>query len=132
MSRVVEEAKSPKVKKSGQNGKKNSQKRFISFHPTKEEKEHIRTMDESLDDSLVGIRPWLAEGHKITLGFSANNEACYASIRESHDDWTRARALSAWHADPDVALRSLCYALVSRFPTFPEIGTGEGDYDLDW
>jgi hypothetical protein len=132
MSRSVEEAKNSRKKGGPNNGRKANQKRFVSFHPTKEEKEHIRTMEESLDDCLVGIRPWLATGCKLTIGFSDKNDACYASIREHNDNWRDARALSAWHADPDVAVRSLCYAVVSRYPSFPEIDLNQEDYDLDW
>lgn len=132
MSRVAEETKASKSRKPKTNGNKTYVKRFISFHPTKEEKEYIRAMEESLEDCLVGLRPWLEDGHKLTIGWSGKNDACFASIRESTDNWRDARAVSAWHADPDVALRSLCYAITSRFPAFPEIEFGQADYELDW
>lgn len=132
MSRVVEEAKAHKNGKNGKSSTERQVRRFLSFHPTKDQKEYLRTQDEGLDDLLVGIRPYLEDGHKITIGYSEKNKACYASIRENHQDWQQARAISAWHADADMALRSLCYAIVSQYPSFPDFTVDEETFDLNW
>jgi hypothetical protein len=85
-----------------------------------------------LEDLLESLSSLLQAGHKMTMGHSTYNNAYFCSLREGINDWESARAVSAWHIEPGMALRTLCYALEVRFPDFPELGDGWHQEDLVW
>jgi hypothetical protein len=132
MSRQVDEKKYRLSDTKSKDGLQKTRKRFASFHPTKEQKEFLRGQEDALEDLLIGLSSHLQKGCKVTLGHSEYNNAYYCSIRENTANWQDARAVSAWHVEPDMALRTLCYALQVKFTSFPDLGEGWTEEDLNW
>lgn len=131
MSRQADERKNM-GKQTAKSGQKAKAKLFVSFHPTKEEKEYLRSLDTSLEDDLESLKFFMAEGHKITVGYSKNTGAVYATLREGTDDWEQARSVSAWHSEAGMALRALIYGVLHYHPKFPNLATSQAEFDLEW
>jgi len=121
MSRQADESRSRKAPAPAKTTRETKTTPYIAFHPTKEQKEFLREQEDSLEDLLGGLVSFLREGHKIQIGLSERTGAIYATLRERSDDWKTAISVSAFHAEPGMALRSLCYFVVVCHPRFPSV-----------
>lgn len=120
LERLAEEKKSKKVrnrpaKANGVNAN------FVSFRPTKEDKEAIRADQTPLDVLLGELATWVEDGHKLTLGFRPENSAFYLSLREGGAEYSDAVSLSVWHTDLLTCFYAMKHALRGRYSDFPAI-----------
>lgn len=114
----------PQVHKSNGTG-------FVVFHPTKEQREAIKADVRTSGDVVRDFVPYLEEGHRLAVGYRAENGAYFCHMREGSADWDKAVTLSAWHTDLETALKVLSYALRKVHTEFPtiQLRLGEGAYD---
>lgn len=114
--------------KSAANGKG----RFVSFNPTKEEKETLKSSQMTLEEVMLSIESCLQDGHKVTLQYHSDHDCYSAVVRDGTVPWEQALALSCWHHSLERALRMLDYCLTIKHPEFPR-GVFETSYnDLYW
>jgi len=133
VSRLVEEAKSSKREKTQKKPAPPRFNRFVTFHPTKDQRKFIREGEESLDDLLTSLQPYFRAGCKLVVQYVESSSSCVAVLRETTADWKEARSVSAFHVDSDIALRTLHYAIVTQYPKFPDIEAGDDtDNFYDW
>lgn len=105
---------------------------FLTFNPTKEQREAIRNSELSLAENIDYIAMWLTEGHKISWSY-AKEQQCYAVfLRQGDADWREALVISCWHADYEIAIRMLAYALNNVYTSFPIVTDRHDFRDVDW
>lgn len=103
---------------------------MITYHPTTEEKEILKSLPLDLDKALDSMRVYIERGATLSIGVRLDSGAYYATIRAKSDDWKTAPAVSAWHSDPAKALLALSFAMENKFEDFPEIN-GKGQQFID-
>jgi len=128
--RLAEEKKSRKI--AAKNRKPNGvNANFVAFRPTKEEKERIKADQTPLREVIESLMTWVEDGHKLTFGYRAENEAYYLVLREGGAEFADAVSLSIWHADPWICVYGMREALTGRYSAFPAIQL-EFATDLTW
>lgn len=129
--RVADEKKYKDRKKTlrGSNGTTNN---FLSFNPTKEQKQAIRNSGLTLADNLDYLSTWLMAGNKISWQYSKEQEAWAVFFRQGDVDWREALVLSCWHVDYEIAIGMLAYALNNVFSSWPVVADHQKLNDVDW
>ena len=124
-NRAKEELKSPKKpKKAGIVG--NS--RIVNYQPTKEHISDIQGGNYGPLEAIQDLALFMADGHKVTLGVSAERGGAYAMIRDGLVDWREAFTVSAWASKPERAVVCLGYYLTAVNPDFPaNLGAPTGE-----
>lgn len=129
--RKKEEEKKHRPKGSKPNGA-NSTGNFISFNPTKDQKQAIRQSGLTLADNLDYLSTWLTLGHKLSWIYNREQEAWAVFIRDGSADWREALVLSCWHVDYELAIAMMAYALNNVYTSFPAVEIGKSQRDIDW
>ena len=106
--------------------------RLVSFSPTKEQKQEIKTQSVPLDEILDFLSTYLQDGHKLSIQYHLATESYFWLLREGHREWNRAAALSAWHVDYHRAGQMLYHALHTSYNQFPVLGLEQDNIDLEW
>jgi hypothetical protein len=103
------------------------------FRPTKEQKEEIKLQWTDLEKNLMVLADYVENGNKLNLGYAPSTGALYISLRESSEEWTKARAVSVWHGDIIRAIAMLAYYLREVNENFPEgLGSAINAEELSW
>lgn len=131
LERVEEEKKAWKAKKTRASTATSSSS-YVSFSPTKEEKEKILRLTESVEEMLDYLSTYTQDGFILSFKYMETQEAHVWTLRENGTDWKLNRALTAWHVDWLKSLRMLYYALNNRFHGWPDRVEGLVGIDLDW
>lgn len=105
---------------------------YLAYHPTKDEKEFLRSQDEPLDILLAGIKGLLDAGHKLTVGKAQATGAYYASLRQGDVPFEQSICLSAFHGEPGMAVRALLHFQSVYHPNFPQTGAASWLEELNW
>lgn len=105
---------------------------FVSFHPTKEQREQIKEQSYELEGILDFLSTWLNDGFKLTIQYNEAQEAYCVMLRDGKSEWQSARVLSCWHVDWARALQTLVFALETVYTHFPDIPEGAKKEELDW
>lgn len=133
MSRLVDEKKYSRKKKEPESRKSTgSLSNFVSFNPTKEQREAIKSSSLSLTENLDYLSTWLQEGHKLSINYNREQEAYGIFLRDGNADWREAVVLSCWHVDWERAISMLCFALNNVHTDFPHINRTRESADLEW
>lgn len=129
LERVEEERKSKKKRSSAGSSRSSA---FITFHPTKEQKEVLKELPWGPLEALDNLAFWLERGHKFTLIQKPDNGSFCAMLRENTKNWQEALTLTCWHAQPERALVGLVWALENLYPEFPDVKERIVPVDDDW
>jgi len=131
MSRARDEAKEVRSHRKTQapNG---SSRTYVPFHPTAMEKEAIKAMDFTVGDFVEFLGLLQEKGLALKVGEARDGASYYATVSEIHAVYPSGKAMSAFHANPWVALTALCYALTVVYPGFPGTAPVNGANDVDW
>lgn len=121
MSRQADEAKYQSRGKRGQAANPSRSSRFVAYHPTKAEKDQIRSLGDGY--AYGGNRgiSLLQEGHKLTIGYKPEQEAFYVMLREGGKAWDEAVTISFWHSDLETCFKQMAFALATVFEDFPDL-----------
>jgi hypothetical protein len=130
LERLEEERKSRKVRKNGSSGAA-SLSNFVAFHPTKEERMAIKNDDTDLAEVISFLLTFVQDGHKLSIGYRAENGSFFVMLRDGGETWDKAVCLSAWHQDPMIAIYAMRNALMGRYSTFPHVQMSLFS-DVDW
>jgi len=106
--------------------------RFVAYHPTKEEREDIRKMEEDLGEIMDFLFTFLEDGHTLHFGVRLENSASYVMLRQGDVHWQDAVTLSCWHLNYETAARTLAYGLRGKYSTFPDIQLALFHQEVDW
>lgn len=132
MSRQNDEKRYAGKGKSNGNSATAGQTPIFTFHPTKEQKEHIRSVKRPLSETLDTLSKYLEQGCKLTLGFSPQQMSYYVIIRSNTEKWDESLALSAWHSDLPTAIAALEYCLMTVATDYPESLPKAYQTSYDW
>lgn len=105
---------------------------YLSFNPTKEEKEILKEMKVDYVEFLDFISTYLQDGYRLTWKFMPAQEAYVWSLSEANSDWRTNRVLTCWHVDFEKALKMLYFALNNRFKGWPDLMPPGAVNDLEW
>lgn len=105
---------------------------FAVFRPTTEEKQAIALANLTIGDCVQGLVRLLEDGHKVTLGYRAENSAYYLHLREGNVDWDKGVTVSCWHSTLERVFQMMAYAIVHRYPEFPQVQLTLGQMADDW
>lgn len=124
----VEEGERRRATKS----KSTSSSKFVSFQPTKEEKEIIRNGYVDLDKTLDCLEAFLLQGHKLTISYVVGRMSYCVGIRDGSVDWSQAVVVNCWHINLQRAFAMLHYALAEVYTNFPDIDGAHPGAEDDW
>jgi len=130
LERLQEEKKSKAISKKPRKAN-GADTRFVSFHPTTEERKAIREDLTPLREVLDFLLTWVEDGHRLTFGHKGENSAYYVMLREGGAGYDEAVTLSVWHEDPWICVYALKAALKGRYGAFPNIQLNVWE-DVDW
>lgn len=120
--RAADEAhwKGPKGPKANGAGTNKSKGCIVTFSPTKEQKEMLKSgiLDEA--KSIEVLDRVILEGNKVSLGYSSDRNGFYAITRDGNPDWQKTISVSAWGSTLSRAMISLAYYHREVNPGFPE------------
>lgn len=105
---------------------------FAVFRPTEAERKAIAAEAFDVGDCLDILARLLEEGHKLTLGYKAENNAYYLHLREGNADWDKAVTVSCWHSTYERVFQMMAYAVSHRYPEFPLVQLTLGTQADDW
>ena len=84
---------------------------IFTFHPTKEQREDIRSIPDDVSRDLDSISAVLSNGCTLSLGYDGNRGNYFCLVRKKQEEWATAPAISVFHSQVDQALKGVAYYL---------------------
>lgn len=105
---------------------------FLSFQPTKAEKEILRSQPMTWEEIQDILLTWLQNGFVLSWKWETERDVYLCTLRSPADNWEDASYLTARHRDLTRSLMTLCYGLSTKFQNFSDWTLSNTDEDLNW
>lgn len=105
--------------------------KLVTFSPTKEHKEMLRTEALVLEDALSLLQTYCEDGVRVSSGYNADQRGFFLIIREGRSDWRDAVSVSFWGSSLDRVLVLAAFYLTHVCPEFPH-GVQPPLFEDDW
>lgn len=106
---------------------------FITFHPTEAEKIQMRQMPVHIGAVIELLAVTLQQDCTLSVTFKPENNAFCVMLHDRAKPFGEREVLTAWHADLEMALRAMAFALETRWKGFPyEVPQRQSAVDNSW
>lgn len=105
---------------------------FISFSPTKVDKEEAMKLLSSFQETVEFLATYTEDQQKIKIDWDDRNSCYRADLMTVTEDWKDAVHLTARHTDIVKALCLLHVALRDHYPAWPITPMAADKVDTDW
>lgn len=105
---------------------------FVSFHPTKAERDAIKQMDFSYQDLYELLSSLPDAGLFIKITANQSGEALCAIVGEAGRGYNEGPILACFHVDIEMLLRQVKYMLSVKWPNYPAQAPTSTQLEFDW
>jgi hypothetical protein len=112
--------------------KKGEPVNFVVFRPTEGQKREIVQESLTMETCVRRLERFMQDGHRLILGYKAENGAWFVHIREGNADFVSAITLSCWHGDLHRSLQMMVYGLEKVYTEFPLVQLSFSQQAPDW
>lgn len=96
---------------------------LFTFHPNTSQREALSLRSLDIETNLGMVCDQILSGCSLNVSSGSKGDSFKIILREPHEDWTQAQAISVWHTDLAKCFQGLAYYLEEVNPDWPKLST---------